>query len=68
MKSNSRLFGEDVEVPEFDELILIRRIELLKDNLAELLEVHYMERDTKRVREICKAIHWHQQINRVSDD
>jgi len=67
MKSNSRLFGEDVEVPEFDELILIRRIELLQDNLADLLGVHYMERDDKRIREIGKAIHWHQQINRVSD-
>ena len=56
MRTNEFLYGKDVEVPEIDRMIIIRRIELLKDNLAELLEVSYSKRDTERVAAVLKAV------------
>jgi len=56
MKSNEYLYGTDVEVPEVPAYIAMRRISLLEDNLEELLKVNYMERDSKRVAKVQKAI------------
>jgi hypothetical protein len=64
MKTNAYLYGEDTEVPEIDSYIVSRRIELLKDNLDELLEVHHLKRDGKRVNTILSAIRFWESINR----
>ena len=56
MKTNTYLYGDDVEVPEVPADIIVRRVELLRDNLDELLKVHYADRDGKRCNDIIKAI------------
>ena len=58
-KDNAYLYGEDVEVPTIPQDIVMRRIELLKDNLAELLNHSFYTRDGDRCNAVLKAIkHW----------
>jgi len=61
--TNEYLYGEDVEVPEIPQEIIMRRIELLKDNLAELLDHSYYTRDGDRCNKILKAIRFWETIN-----
>lgn len=56
MKTNDYLYGEGVEVPELPRDVVMRRIELLRDHLGELLNENYMRRDTVKIRAINKAI------------
>ena len=49
------LYGKGVEVPHIDPLVIVRRIELLNENLEELMEVQYLARDWSRVNAIIKA-------------
>jgi len=63
MKADTYLYGDDVDVPEIPSDIVMRRIELLNDNLAELLEVHYLNRDTARCNTIIKAVRFWEKIN-----
>ena len=62
MKSNEYLYGVE-EVPDIPREIIVRRIELLEDNLEELLKVDYRERNGKRVRDIRNAIMFWETIN-----
>jgi len=39
--TNEYLYGKDIDVPEIPEDIIMRRIELLKEHLEELLEHSY---------------------------
>ena len=64
MKDNSYLYGEDIEVPEIPADIIMRRIELLKDNLEKLLDHSYHTRDTERCNAIFKAIKFWEQIGK----
>ncbi len=61
--TNEYLYGEEVEVPEIPQEIIMRRIELLKDNLAELLDHSYYTRDGARVEKVLKAIRFWETIN-----
>lgn len=63
MKDNSYLYGEGVEVPEIDSYAIMKRIELLKEHLEELLEHSYHTRDSDRVNAILKAINFWEKIN-----
>jgi len=54
LKSNSYLYG-DAEVPEIPADIIMRRVELLEDNLCELLKTPYQTRDSARVAAVMKA-------------
>ena len=63
MKDNTYLYGDYIDVPEIPSDIVMRRIELLNDNLAELLEVHYLNRDTVRCNTIIKAVRFWEKIN-----
>ncbi len=61
--TNEYLYGEGVEVPEIPQEIIVRRIELLKDNLATLLDHSYYVRDGVRCNSIIKAIKFWETIN-----
>jgi len=63
MKTNSYLYGKDIEVPAIPEEIIVRRVEALKENLEELMDVPYLQRDGARVRAVVKAIHFWEDIN-----
>jgi len=65
MKSNEYLYGEDVEVPSIPEDVVMRRLEALKEHLAELLDHSYYTRDTKRVGSVLKAIDFWSSINTI---
>ena len=52
---NEYLYGVE-DVPSIPADIIMRRLELLKDNLEELLEHSYYIRDNDRVRAVLKAI------------
>ena len=62
--TNDYLYGEEVEVPEIPQEIVTRRIELLKDNLARLLDHSYYTRDGARVEKVLKAIRFWETINK----
>ena len=62
MKDNIYLYDTD-DVPEIPNEIIVRRLELLKDNLAELLDHSYHTRDTARVNALLKAIKFWENIN-----
>ena len=67
MQKDSYLYGEDVEVPEIPSEIVMRRVELLKDHLAEKLEHSYHTRtseDSIQINKILKAIDFWEHINR----
>jgi len=63
MKDNSYLYGQDSEVPEIPNDVIMRRLELLKDNLESLLDHSYHTRDNNRVRAVLKAIDFWEKIN-----
>jgi len=63
MKTNNYLYGKDVEVPEIPNEIIMRRVELLKEHLAELLDQSYHTRDTCCVRKVWEAIDFWEKIN-----
>ena len=56
MKRTDYLYGIGEEPPEFDPYVIVRRIQMLEDNLSELLEVDYKHRDFDRIREIQKEM------------
>ena len=62
--TNEYLYGKDIDVPEIPEDIIMRRIELLKDHLEELLDHSYHTRDGERVNAILKAIKFWETINK----
>lgn len=53
--SNEYLYGTE-DIPEIPAHIIMLRIQILEDHLHELYEVHYMDRDVKRIRAVEKAI------------
>jgi hypothetical protein len=63
MKTDEYLYGKEVEVPEVPADIIVRRIELLNENLEELLKEDYRTRDTARVTAIVRAITFWENIN-----
>lgn len=64
MLTNTYLYGTDVIVPELPADVCMRRIELLKEHLEELLEHSYHTRDNDRVRDVLKAINFWQDLQR----
>jgi hypothetical protein len=58
------LYGEDIEVPEIPADVVMRRIELLKEHLAELLEHSYHTRDGVRCNAIIKAIKFWENLDK----
>lgn len=63
MLDNEYLYGKDVVVPEIPQEIIMRRLELLRDNLAELLDHTYYHRDDVRCNAVLKAIKFWENIN-----
>lgn len=63
MLGNQHLYGEDVEVPEIPAEIIMRRVELLKDHLDELLDVPWYLRDGGRCNDVMKVISFWKNIN-----
>ena len=61
--TNEYLYGEDVEVPEIPNYIIMRRVAILNDRLEELLDTPYQERDMVRVTKTIKAIKFWESIN-----
>ena len=57
------LYGKDVEVPEIPQDVIMRRLEALKEHLAELLEHSYHTRDNIRVSAVLKGIKFWESIN-----
>ena len=57
------LYGKDVEVPSIPADIIMRRVELLNDNLEELLDVPFFKRDGLRVNAVIKAKEFWLKIN-----
>ena len=62
MHNNEYLYGKDVEIPQLDTNVIMRRIELLSNNLSELLEHSYYTRDTRRVDAVLKAMKYWQDM------
>ena len=54
--SNAYLYGEGIEIPEIPADIIARRLAALADNLEELLNHSYYDRDQARVNDVLKAI------------
>ena len=63
MKTNEYLYGSEVEVPEIPNDVIMRRLELLGDNLEQLLDHSYHTRNNDRVREVLDAIKFWENIN-----
>jgi len=62
MTSNLYLYGTD-DVPEIPAETVMRRIELLKDNLTEVMSKHYLDRDNEKKGKILRAIKFWETIN-----
>ena len=55
------IYGDDIDpIPQN---VIMRRVEALEMHLSDLLEVHYENRDTERIREVTKAIEFWEKIN-----
>ena len=54
--SNAYLYGDEVEVPDIPADVIARRLAALSDNLEELLNHSYYDRDQTRVNAVLKAI------------
>lgn len=65
MVTHEYLYGGDNidEVPDIPQDIIMRRVEMLKEHMAELLAVDYKNRDFKRVDDISSAIDFWNKIN-----
>ena len=63
MLTNEYLYGTEVEVPEIPAELIVRRLELLNDNLELLLEVDYRVRDNERVAKVIDAIKFWETLN-----
>ena len=61
MHSNIYLYNSN-EVPEIPAEVIMRRLELLKDNLEELLDHTYFARDYERVNAVLKAIKFYEEL------
>ncbi len=60
MLSNLELYGRE-DIPKVPETVCNFRILLLKENLAKLTSVHFMEQDNNSINVVKKAIeHWEQ--------
>ena len=55
MITNLELYGTD-DVPRVPHSVTNPRISLLKERLAELLAVHYMEQDNNTIRKVEEGI------------
>ena len=62
MKTNKYLYNTD-DVPQVPEEIIMRRVELITDLIEELLEVHYLERDTVRINDLVRAKQFWLELN-----
>ena len=63
MLTDRYLYGTEEEVMEIPEEVIVRRVELLRANIDELLKVHYFERDNERINKVLKAIEFWTNIN-----
>jgi len=61
--TNDYLYGTD-DVPDFPEDILMRRMELLKEHLEELMDIDWNQRDGTRCNAVIKALRFHEDINK----
>lgn len=64
MLNNEYLYGEDVEVPDVPQEIIMRRVELLKEHLEVLLDHSVYMRDGQRCNAVIKAIKFWEDINK----
>ena len=62
MLTNEYLYGKEVEVPEIESYVIMRRLELLKEHLSELLKEDYMKRSTSQIIAVEKAINFWEKI------
>ena len=62
MHSKEYLYG-DAEVEPIPEELIVRRVEVLKEHLSELMVVPMMERDTKRYTAVLSAIDFWEKLN-----
>ena len=64
MKSNMYLYNTE-DVPDIPQEIIVRRLELLKDHLSELMDVPIEQRGKVRLRihDVEKAISYWENIN-----
>jgi len=60
---NDYLYGKDADVPPIPRDVIMRRIELLQDNLDVLLNHSYHTRDGNRCNAVIKAIDFWDNIN-----
>ena len=65
MLTNEYLYGEDIDIPPLDIVVLQQRIELLKTNLSILLDHSYHIRDNKRVSDVLKAIDFYEDLKKL---
>ena len=64
MKDYTYLYGDyKDDIVEIPQEVIQNRISLLDLHLSELLEVHYSERDTTRIKAVCDAIDFWKNIN-----
>ena len=68
MISNKILYGEGVEVPQVESYVIMRRLELLNERLAELLAEDYTTRNLGHVRKVEKAISFWNNFKRIQED
>lgn len=64
MKDNLYLYNTD-DVPVIPAHVIMRRIELLDEHLGELLEVPYMQRDLKKIRDVERAIKFWEEMSNM---
>ncbi len=62
MKTNCHLYGEGVDVPKLDNDVMLKRIDLLSENLRKLLDHSYWTRDGGRVNDVLKAIDFYRNL------
>ena len=62
MKTNNYLYGIE-DIPEVPEYVIMRRVEILRDNLQVILDESFQTRDGNRANAIIKAISFWSNIN-----
>jgi len=63
MKTTSYLYGLNNKPLDIPQDVINNRIKLLNDNLNKILKHNYLERDTKRMNDVLKAIEFWNSIN-----